>query len=111
MLFDELDATVKKLTGSEIKIKVIHGSGLSVILTDYEVAEDQGAGDWLAAKNRALPTTPLQVFDPLILIQYVLKLCRTHGQRCASSPDSRTTCRLIIFAAALRNSRRPYLKK
>lgn len=82
MLFKELDDTIRLLTGRDIKIQVIHGTGLRALITDFEVAEDQGAGDWLMEKNRAYPESPLShISDPLVLVQHILKLCRTHGQR------------------------------
>lgn len=81
MLFSELDAAIKQLTGQEIKVHVIHGKGIRAVITDFEVAEVQGAADWLLQKNLNHPESPLKEFDPLVLIQYLIKLCRVHGQR------------------------------
>lgn len=81
-LFDMLFEQIERVTGSKLLIFAVHGEGVRAVLTDCEVPETQGLGDALVKVNKSFSSSPLQdINDPLILVTYVGKLCKTHFHR------------------------------
>lgn len=81
-IFQTLFEQVESITGKKLLIFAIHGKGIRAVLTDCEVPETQGLGDALIVVNKAYPDSPLwDIDDPLTLVKYVGKLCKTHFHR------------------------------
>ncbi|TFY62625.1 hypothetical protein EVJ58_g3736, partial [Rhodofomes roseus] len=72
--------TIERITGKPVKFKFLHGEGLRAIVVDGSKPQAIGCGLDLISRNDS-EKTGIQVDDPKIIIQYVLKTCSVHLDR------------------------------
>lgn len=64
-----------------MKFSFMHGEGIRAIVMDENIAQVQGLGDYLVAQA-ALEGGKVDERDPARIVQYILRLCTVHFDRC-----------------------------
>ncbi|KAF8229096.1 hypothetical protein L208DRAFT_1288337, partial [Tricholoma matsutake] len=85
-LFEALFTSIEKATGHKVRFHVFEpttGNLLAIIL-DMEAAQVQGLGDALV-KLQMNKSQQSRIYntDPEVIVQYILKLCTVHFERCS----------------------------
>ena len=84
-MFAGLWDTIELVTGKPVKFKFLNRMGLKAILVNVDKAQVDGCGGglvWHAAL--CSPPALVQKKDSHIIVQYIVKTCDVHLDRCIS---------------------------
>ena len=76
--------SIEKATGRRLKFKAFDVAGnIRALILDMEAAQVQGLGDALVRLQMNNPAiSGINETDPEILVQFIIKLCTVHFERC-----------------------------